>query len=127
MKCIVQAKTIINPTEDLDRVISALSNLFDYDDLEIGDDYVLISGKKSSLLKIKDSLEKMQIRDTARKVLLKGVKDKKITFGLNKQVALVGRVNFSMDETSPLGDIEVKMETNEPERLIDWLCEKELV
>ena len=67
MKCEIKAKTRVNPTEDLDKIIKALSNIFDYDELEIGDDYVFVTGGKESLLRLKESLEKRRIRNTARK------------------------------------------------------------
>ena len=56
MKCEMKAKTPLNPTEDVDKVIRTLSNMFDYEELEIGDNYVLITGGEDSLLKLKEAL-----------------------------------------------------------------------
>ncbi|MBP2045230.1 RNA-binding domain-containing protein [Methanobacterium aggregans] len=124
MKCKVKAKAMINPTEDLEKVTEALSNMFDYDDIEIGEDYVLVSGGIESLQILKELLRERRIRDTATRILEKGVHDTKITFSLSKQAALVGVSNFVDGYLSPLGEIEVEIETDEVEALIQWITEK---
>ena len=122
MKCEITAKTPLNPTEDVDKVVKALSNMFDYDELEIGDNYIQVTGDEDSPLKLKESLEKRKIRNSARKILLKGVHDRVIFFKLNKQTAYSGVVNFAEDKISPLGEIRVKIETSNVEGFIDWLA-----
>lgn len=122
MKCEMKAKTTLNPTEDLDKVITALSNIFDYDQLEIDDDYISVTGERDSLLKLKEALEKRRIRNTARKIMIKGSHDKVVFFKLNKQAAFSGVVNFAEDNISPLGEIKVKIETDNIERFIDWIA-----
>lgn len=122
MKCEMMAKTSINPTEDLKNVINALSNVFDYDELEIGDDYVLVKGGRDSLLKLKESLEKRRIRNTARKILTKGAYDRVIFFKLSKQAAFAGVINFIEEDLSPLGEINVKIETDDVNGFIEWIA-----
>lgn len=122
MKCEFTAETPINPTEDADKVIKTLSNMFDYDELEIGADYISVSGGKDSLIKLREALEVRRIRNTARKILIKGAYAGVIHFKLNKQAAFSGVVNFAEDDPSPLGDIQVKIETDDVEGLIDWLA-----
>jgi predicted RNA binding protein with dsRBD fold (UPF0201 family) len=122
MKCKMKAKTPLNPTEDVDKVIKALSNMFDFEQLEIGDNYVQVTGEGESLQKLKQSLEKRKIRNTARKILLKSAHDRVIFFKLNKQTAYSGVVNFAEDKISPLGEIKVKIETRNAEGFIDWIA-----
>jgi hypothetical protein len=44
---------------------------------------------------------------------------------LNKQVAFAGHVSFSKEVAeSPLGPIKVKIESENPRDLIDWLTPK---
>ena len=102
MKCKMTAKARVNPTEDLEKVIKAISNMFDYDEVEIGEDYVLITGERESMERLKESLKNRQIRDTAETVLLRGVQGSEISFSLNKQAALVGVPNFVDGELSPV-------------------------
>ena len=40
MNCKIYAKSDVNPTEDIDKVIKAIANVIEYDEIEIGDDYV---------------------------------------------------------------------------------------
>ena len=48
-----------------------------------------------------------------------------MVFFLNKQAAYAGHVSFSApDGESPLGPIQVVLETENPEQLIDWLAGK---
>lgn len=122
MKCKFTAETPLNPTEDADKVIKTLSNMFDYDELEIGEGYISVTGGKDSLLKLKEALEVRRIRNTARKILIKEAHVGVIYFKLNKQAAFSGVVNFAEDDLSPLGEIKVKIETDDVERFIDWLA-----
>lgn len=124
MKCKMTAKARVNPTEDLEKVIKAISNMFDYDEVEIGEDYVLVTGERESLERLKKSLKNRQIRDTAETVLLRGVQGSEISFALNKQAALVGVPNFVDGELSPLGEINVKIETDDVEGFIRWITER---
>lgn len=124
MKCKLKAKSMVNPTEDLEKVTEALSNMFDYDDIEIGEDYVLVSGGMESLQILKDLLRERRIRDTASKILEKDATSNIIKFSLSKQAALVGVPNFVEGYQSPLGEIEVEIETDEVEGLIQWITEK---
>jgi len=122
MKCIIYARVRINPTEDIDKVIKTLSNLFDYDDMEIGNDYVCICGGKNSIEDFKYELKERKIRGTARKMMIKGINEHKIYFNLSKQAAVVGVPNFVENSLSPLGEIEVEIITPDPMGFIDWIA-----
>ena len=119
----VRAK--VNPTEDLDKVVKAISNIFDYDELEIGEGYVVVTGDKDSLLKLKDELKNRKIRDTAHKVFYKGVENHKINFSLGKQAALVHVPNFVDSQMSSLGEIDVEIETDNTDQFIVWITQKQ--
>lgn len=124
MNCKIIAKAPVNPTEDLDKVIGALSNVFDYDDILIAEEMVTVTGNKSCLLPLKEFLEKRQIRDTARRMILKGWNEesKTINLKLSKQAAFAGLVNLVDDDLSALGEIEVEISTEDMEEFAAWLC-----
>jgi uncharacterized protein len=124
MNCKIVAKASVNPTEDLDKVIKALSNVFDYDDILIAEESVTVTGKTSCLIPFKEFLEKRQIRDTAQKMIFKGwdEESKTITLKLSKQAAFAGRINLVDNELSPLGEINVKITTPDVEEFSNWLC-----
>ncbi|HHT18590.1 MAG TPA: hypothetical protein GXZ72_03420 [Methanobacterium sp.] len=124
MNCKVEARAMVHPTENLNKVIEALSNIFDYDDLLITENQVTVTGSYSSLIFFKEFLEKQRIRDAARKILLKVLNQdsNKIEFKISKQAAFAGKINLVEDDLSPLGEIEVIIHTENPDELIDWLC-----
>ncbi|MGO9387461.1 MAG: RNA-binding domain-containing protein [Methanobacterium sp.] len=122
MKYTMKAKVLINPTEDLDKVLKALSNILDYDELEIDEDYITVTGDEDSLLRLRESLEKRRIRNTARKIMLKGLQDKIILFKLSKQAAYAGLVNIISEDLSALGEINVTVETGNVDAFLDWIA-----
>lgn len=125
MKCKIKAKARINPTEDMDKVITAISNILKFDELEIGEDYVTATGGTDSILDLRESLKSRKIRDTAQKIFLKGREDEIIKFSLNKQAALMSTPNFVEGEMSAMGDIEVTIETDDTEKFIQWMTAKD--
>jgi len=87
---------------------------------------VIIDGKdQSSLERFRMILQRDRIRAAARSLLRRSVEGNRIVFFLNKQAAYAGHVSFSAPEgESPLGPIQVILETENPEQLIDWLAGK---
>ncbi|MFA0834371.1 MAG: RNA-binding domain-containing protein [Methanobacterium formicicum] len=125
MNCKIVAKATVKPTEDLDKVIKALSNVFDYDDIVIAEEMVTVTGNTSCLFPFREFLDKGQINDAARKMILKGwdEESKTINLKLNKQAAFAGRINLvDAADLSPLGEIEVKISTENVEKFANWLC-----
>lgn len=122
MNCKIEAKTIVNPTEELDKVIEALSNIFDFDELIIKENQVKVCGELSCLDNVKDSFEARKIRETARKILIKGLQNNHVHFKLSKQAAFAGKVNLLTDELSALGEIEIDVGCENPEEFVDWIC-----
>jgi predicted RNA binding protein with dsRBD fold (UPF0201 family) len=124
MKCKITARAKVNPTEDLDKVISAISNIFKYDELEIGEGYVIVTGENESLLNLRESLKIREIRDTAQRIFINGTDGNKISFSLSKQAALVSTPNFVDKGMSILGEIDVTIETDDVEGLINWMTSR---
>ncbi len=106
------------PTEDRDKVVHAIRNIFP--DAEIqGDDPII--AHSSSLENFIELLRRHRIRDAGRAVMRRSLsKGGSGTFALNKQVASVGKISFS-EETHALGDIEVAMPRDELEQLVESL------
>lgn len=125
MNCEVMVRAKVNPTEELDKVIEAISNIFDYEELEIGEGYVEVTGDEGCVLKLKEELKNRKIRDTANKILSKGIENNKISFSLSKQAALVSVPNFVDSQMSALGELDVEIKTDHPEIFIAWITQKE--
>ncbi len=124
MKCKMTARARVNPTEDLDKVIQSISNIFKFDDLEIGEDYVVVTGDVESLLDLRESLKNRKIRDTAQRIFINGAEENKIKFSLSKQAAFVSIPNFVDRQMSALGEIDVIIETDNLEGFIKWMTAK---
>jgi len=114
----VRISTRCYPTEDRDKVLRAVANLFP-DCVLIGDE--LLQGESSSLEEFAELLRRQRIRDSARSVLRRGLRGDSTSFRVNKQVATVGKVSFS-EESHPLGDIDVTISDEDIMSVIDMIA-----
>ena len=129
-KVTVHVETEVNPTEDPDKVKAAVNNVVCNASVTItaqheGSLLTAEAQGQDSLVKLRNLLRQDRIRDAARKQLFKSIRDGKISFFLNKQVAFAGHISFC-DQTaeSPLGPIRFTVETEDPRLLVEWLAEK---
>ncbi len=117
----VIVETRINPTEDENKVIEAVKNLFPDADIRIDGDRLY--AKARDLRKFRDLLRRQRILDTARTELIKGRQDSEVVVYLNKQTATVAKVNFC-DEDAVLSPLKVTFRLiNVPfGRFLDYLA-----
>ncbi|TMI28105.1 hypothetical protein E6H19_03960 [Candidatus Bathyarchaeota archaeon] len=126
----VHGEAEVRPTEDAERVRKAVTNILrgevEVRQIDEWSGQVMFDGKdQSSLERFRMILQRDRIRAAARSVLRRSVEGNRIVFFLNKQAAYAGHVSFSAPEgESPLGPIQVILETENPEQLIDWLAGK---
>lgn len=124
----VHVETVINPTEDEEKVEKSVANIFDIASVEIKPFYKGRTLKaeaegRDALVKFRRLLSLDRIRGAARRVFFGGLKGNTVKFCLNKQVAFTGHVSFSEEVAeSPLGPIKVMIKCEDPEQLIDWLA-----
>lgn len=100
----VEIETQINPTEDEEKVVNAVKNLFPNAEIKI-EDGILIA-KTKNLSKFRELLRRQKILDTARSELVKGRINNEVVVYLNKQSATVSRINFC-DENFILSPLKV--------------------
>jgi len=124
----VYSETEVRPTEDPAKVKKAVTNILrgevEVRQVDEWSGKVILEGKdQSSLERFRMILQRDRIRAAARSVLRRSVEGDRIIFYLNKQAAHAGHVSFSAPEgESPLGPIQVVVETENPDQLIDWLA-----
>ena len=106
----------INPTEDIERISNAVMNLFPDAKIEIESDKLRASSDNLDYLV--QRIAEQNIRDSARRYMMGQIKEPGLVFHLNKQAALMGKINFT-DGASILGDIEVSISTDNPDELIE--------
>ncbi len=123
----MEAEAEVKPTESVERVKKALTNLVSGTS-EITasvDNYGsvrLFGDGQNSLERFRMIIQRDRIRAAARAQLFKGMEDERIVVHLNKQVAYAGHVSFSAPEgESPLGPIRLTIKSNNLVAVIDWL------
>ena len=127
----IEAEAFIYPTEDLERVEKAIRRIFPTCSMTLenqSEETKMLKARehgKQALIPLQSLLRQDRIRDAARSVLMSGIFNNMITLHLNKQVAFVGHISFSMpDAESPLGPITVRIRCENPVGLIDWLASR---
>ena len=111
---VISIWTPIYETESVSKVEAAVLSVFP--DAALQRSNRLITGTSNSLETFAKLLKSQLIRSTARMELLKGLAPMSFEFSLNKQVAIIGKVNFG---PGPLGSIHVKVVTQSPEDVIN--------
>jgi predicted RNA binding protein with dsRBD fold (UPF0201 family) len=113
--------SMIRPTERVDLVVSAFEKIFPGLIMDIRSDRIEAYDGLDSLKTFHRLLREQKILDTARAVMMDGLLGDVLAFRLNKQAALMGKVNFPPEE-EPLGSIHVRIIHGD--RVIDWLAPK---
>lgn len=115
----ITVHAMVRPTERVEKVASAVERIFPGLIMDIRADRVEAYDGPDSMMNFHKLLREQKILDTARSVMTKGLVGNAIQFRLNKQAALMGKVNFPPDE-EPLGSLHVQITGGE--RVIDWLA-----
>lgn len=115
----VRVEALVHPTESAAKVRTACLNVFP--DLEFVEEAGRLIAHGAALDAFRELVRNQHIRDTARELLIRGRRGNTTTFHLSKQVAFVGKVNFT--EGAPLGDLIVRVEDEHLDALIDRVAE----
>jgi len=123
----VHIEAEVNPTESEQKVKEAIENVFGAMNMQTkplhkGSVLLAEATGQEALSKFQGLLQREHIRAAARTVFLQGLERTSVNFCLNKQVAYAGHVSFSQEVAeSPLGPIKVKIKSEDPREVIDWL------
>ena len=119
-KTTIQIFCSINPSEDPDKVKTAVNNIFPDMELEISE--TEISGKTNNfsiLSKISKSIHEKNIKNTYQRILKNNNDGESTWFYLNKQAAFVNTVALCSEANeSSLGPIKVILRSNDIEQVI---------
>ena len=120
-KTTIQIFCQINPSEDPEKVKSAINNIFPEIELEISD--TEISGKTNNfsiLSQISKSIHEKNTKNTYHRILKKNSDGDSPWFYLNKQAAFVNTVALCSEANeSSLGPIKIILRSNDIEQVID--------
>jgi predicted RNA binding protein with dsRBD fold (UPF0201 family) len=124
IQIVVRAEAPLNPSEDPEKVSSAINNVLD--DCYIDTKHGRIFGRSfgsESLITIYERVRSKAVLGVLRKALLDNRIADATSFLLNKQAAAAGTVVIvEHKEESPLGAIKVTIESDELDAVIEWLA-----
>ena len=113
----------LNPTEDPEKVVNAISKIFGEIELEISDDY--ISGELVGLMPLstfRSRIASDKIKSSLGNVFRRRNADYMLSFGLNRQAAHAGHVSINLQNEDPMGPIQVTIE-GDIDEVITFLTE----
>lgn len=115
--------TPVNLTEDKQKVITAVKNLFPDTDLSEKKNSLYITSTDFKILrKIKEKVKAKKSRAVLQRVLYNNYNINSTWFLLNKQAAFSDVVSIvENEEESPLGPIKVTIKEYELETINEWL------
>ena len=113
---LVTIRTPLRPTEDPEKVRTAILNLFP--ESEITTDTNEVVAKTASLERFMTLIRNQKILDSIRSKLVHAMQPGSTVISLNKQAAFVKHVSLSEGKAA-LGNMEVTIEAEDIERLID--------
>lgn len=105
----------VNPTEDLDKVIKSITNIFGDIPLEFLEDGIMLRANlegTESVKELRNRIAQYKIRSTINTVLTSWMKEDYLSFGLNRQAAFAGHVSLNLANEDPMGAIQVRVRGN---------------
>ncbi len=121
----VELRATVSPSEDPKKVLAAMRQVFgdcDYS-VEEGATFIrLRSATSRCLQKLHDQLRDRHVRDAARRLMLASLEGDVLPLRLNRQAAAAGVLALCSNAVeSPLGPLNLEIETEGPEKMVDWL------
>lgn len=120
LEIIVQA--YINPSEEIEKVSSAIKNVFPESALILKDNKLYTSAETMEVFKkVKDQIRSKSTLSVLKKILFSNQNMDTTWFLLNKQAAFSKVVALIEDEDeSPLGPIKITIRNQDIEEIINW-------
>jgi len=125
----VTAEASVEPTEEEKKVERALLKLFPSgrpekrveESITVG--LIMRGSELEFLSSLRNLIRQERIRNTARAIFLRGLRDNVLRIYLNKQAAFMGRVSFCAPVgESPHGPISILLESKDMPSVIDYLA-----
>jgi len=123
INCKIEMFSSVNPSEDLDKIKKAISNVFPYSTIK-SENFSIIAQSKElrSFEKIYETIHTNRSQKTYSRNLEKNLENDTTWFYLNKQAAFVEKIAICEEaEESPLGPIKVILTSSNIDGIIDWI------
>ena len=85
------------------------------------DNYILVEDDLNILSRINHLIVKNELEELAINILKRNMTESSVKFFINKQAAFNNTFHMIDENMSPLGDIEVMIESDAPEEVIEWI------
>jgi len=123
INCKIEMVCPVNLSEDPDKVIQAISNIFPHSNIKNENFSIKAqSNELRSLEKIYESIISTQSQKSYTRNLENNLDGNSTWFFLNKQAAFVDQVAICDEaEESPLGPIKVILNSSNIDGIIDWI------
>jgi len=128
ISCKIEAYAAVTPSEDPDKIRTAISNAILDADYEFKEGSMkAVSRDLESLSKIQETIRKRKANRVYRRQLRFNASDDTTWFYLNKQAAFVDVIAICDEaEESPMGPIKIILHSKDIEKIIDWLAPEHL-
>ncbi|QLH05644.1 hypothetical protein C5F49_09095 [Nitrosopumilus oxyclinae] len=123
INCKIEMVCPVNLSEDPDKVIQAISNIFPHSNIKNENFSIKAqSNELRSLEKIYESIVSTQSQKSYTRNLENNLEGNSTWFFLNKQAAFVDQIAICDEaEESPLGPIKVILDSSNIDGIIDWI------
>ena len=118
----VKIKTKINLTEDINKVKNSIKNIIpEKITINTTDKEILIENDVTLLDNIHKLVKTNKLEEVTVNILNKNKTEGRLLFYVNKQAAFHNKFHIIDENMSPLDDIEVLIETSNPDSIIKWI------
>ncbi|WP_289003179.1 RNA-binding domain-containing protein [uncultured Methanosphaera sp.] len=115
-------KTKINLTEDINKVKNSIKNIIpEKITINTTDKEILIESDVTLLDNIHKLVKTNKLEEVTVNILNKNKTEGRVLFYVNKQAAFHNKFHIIDENMSPLDDIEVLIETSNPDSIIKWI------
>lgn len=121
--CQIEMFCAVNPSEDIDKIKKAITNIFPHSTLTTENFSVSAQSKDlTSFEKIYETVHTKQSQRTYKRNLEKNLENDTTWFYLNKQAAFANKIAIcEKSDESPLGPIKVIITSSNIDGIIDWI------
>ncbi len=123
LRCKIEMFCTINPSESIEKIEQAISNIFPYSILNNNNFSINAQSKElRSFEKIYQFIHNNKLQKNYLRSLEDNLQDNSTWFYLNKQAAFVEQIAICEESNeSPLGPIKVTLTSPDIDAIIDWV------
>ncbi len=123
IKCKIEIFSPVNPSEDPDKVKTAVLNIFPNCKIKVEKFSIEgYSNELHSLERVYEVIHSMHSQRIYRRMLKKNLENDTTWFYLNKQAAFAKKIAIcEKSDESPLGPIKIVLTSTSIDTIIDWL------